>query len=126
MSRYLLLFLLNAPFIIAALLNVTVSYKLKRISRSKYVFYVLFWTTILAGIALTYPIYNFLFTRDLTQTEPLSLFDVVQITAIISVLYLASRTRAKLELMERRMNDLHQELSIQISAIKSSDKNKIQ
>ncbi len=115
MSRYVLLFLLNLPFILAALLNVTVSYKLRKISKRRYFFYVTFWLAILASLGLASPIYNYLFTRELTQTEPLSLFDVMQITGIVVVLYIASRTRARVDSLERRVNDLHQELSIVLS-----------
>ncbi len=115
MSRYLLLFLLNTPFILAALLNSTVSYKMRKISKRRYVFYLSFWSALLAGLALASPIYNFLFTRELTQTEPLSLFDVVQITAIVAVMYIAAKTRSRVDSLERRVNDLHQELSIQLS-----------
>ena len=115
MSRYLLLFLLNTPFIIAALLSATVSFKLKKISLRRYAFYLVFWSSLLAGLALASPIYDFLFSRELTTTEPLSLFDVVQITAIVGVLYLAGRTRARVDTLERRVNDLHQELSIKLS-----------
>lgn len=115
MSRYTLLFLLNLPFILAALLGITVSYKLNKISRRRYASYLIFWLVLLAGLALASPIYNYLFTRELTQTEPLSLFDVMQITGIVSVLYIATRTRARVDSLERRVNDLHQELSIRMS-----------
>ncbi len=70
---------------------------------------------ILAGIALADPIYRFLFSNNLTQTEPLSLFDVMQITGIVIALFLANRSRTKLDILERRVQDLHQELSIQLS-----------
>ena len=59
--------------------------------------------------------YDFLSTSNLTQTEPLSLFDVIQITAVITVLFIANRSRIKIESLERRVNDLHQEISITLS-----------
>jgi len=115
MSRYLLLFLLNLPFIAAAILNTTVNYKLGRSSKRSFVFRILFWVLILAGLALAQPIYDFLFSHKLTESEPLSLFDVAQITGIVIVFYIANRTRAKLDHLERRVQDLHQELSIKLS-----------
>lgn len=118
MSRYLLLFLLNLPFIIASMLNATVAYKMNRISKRTYFLRMGLWTFVLAGLALAYPIYNFLFTRELTESEPLSLFDVVQITALVGVFYIASRTRSKLDILERRLSDLHQEISIILSTKK--------
>ena len=115
MSRYLILFILNLPFVLAALLSTLVDYKMGQRSRRASSVQTLVWLTILAGLALMQPIYQFLFSNKLTQTEPLSLFDVMQITGIILVLFMANRSRIKLELLERRVQDLHQELSIRLA-----------
>lgn len=115
MSRYLILVLLNAPLVIAALLGALVDYKLKKLTGKKFVVQILVWIVIFVGLASARPIYEFLFSNNLTETEPLSLFDVIEITGIILVLFMANRSRIKLETMERRVQDLHQELSIRIS-----------
>jgi hypothetical protein len=115
MSRYLILILLNIPLVIAALMSALVEYKLGKISRKTFVRQIIIWAIIFTGIACAKPIYEFLFSNGLTQTEPLSLFDVIQITGIIYVLFMANRSRIKLELLERRLQDLHQELSIKLS-----------
>jgi len=115
MSRYLLLLLLNLPFIIIAISGLVVKLKLKKISNKRFTVYVCFWLLILVGLVLAKPIYEYLFANNLTETEPLSLFDVVQLTAIVSILFSVARLRSKLELTERRLNDLHQEISIQLS-----------
>jgi hypothetical protein len=115
-SRYLILLLLTAPFIIAALVNALVSFKLSKISRARFTFQCILWTLVFIGLASLRPIYQFLFSNNLTHTEPLSLFDVMQITGIVIVFFIANRSRAKIELLERRVQDLHQELSIRLSA----------
>jgi len=115
MSRYLLLFILNLPLIIAAMLSALVEYKMGKLSRKSFVRQIVIWGIICAGLALAQPIYKFLYSNGLTQTEPLSLFDVIQITGIITVLFMANRSRIKLEGLERRLQDLHQELSIRLS-----------
>lgn len=115
MSRYLLLIILNMPFIIAGILSATVNYKLKRISTRTLILRVTLWTVVFIGLILAEPIYNYLFSNGLTQTEPLSLFDVIQITALVFVLYVSTRTRAKLDRLEKRVQDLCQELSIKLS-----------
>jgi hypothetical protein len=115
-SRYLILLILNAPFILTALTNALVNFKLGRMSRSRFGFQVALWLVVFGGLAAAQPIYHFLFSNNLTHTEPLSLFDVIQITGIVIVLFIANRTRAKLEAVERRLQDLHQELSIRLSA----------
>ncbi|MEO6513728.1 MAG: hypothetical protein ABIR37_03500 [Candidatus Saccharimonadales bacterium] len=115
MSRYLILLLLNLPLVLIALLSALVDYKMGKLSRKKYFIQIGVWLVILAGIASSHFIYAFLFSHQLTQTEPLSLFDVIQITGVIVVLFMANRSRIKIEGLERRVQDLHQELSIRLS-----------
>jgi len=117
-SRYLLLILLNTPFIIAAILSAVVNYKLHKISIRRLIIRTVLWVLVFIGLVAAESIYNFLFRNGLTQTEPLSLFDVIQITAVVFVIYIAGRTRTKLDNLERRVNDLHQELSIRLKSDK--------
>ena len=121
MSRYLILVLLNAPIVFAGLFNALIDYKTKKIKPKKFIFQTTIWLIIFIGIILTKYIYEFLFSNHLTQTEPLSLFDVIEITGIILVLFMANRSRLKLELMDKRFQDMHRELSIQLS--KDNEKN---
>lgn len=115
-SRYTLLLLFTLPFIIAALVNNVTQFKLHHISRTRFIVRSLLWILVLVGLAFTEPIYTWLFTNNLTQTESLSLFDVVQITGIVMLFYLVNRLRQKAEVLERRLRDLHQEISIRLSS----------
>ena|ERR1035437_3229885 len=115
MSRYLILLILTTPFVLAGIINALVAHKLGKLRRKKFFFQTLLWLTVFIGIALAQPIYDFLFANDLTRTEPLSLFDVIQITAIVGILFTVNRARTKIETLERRVQDLHQELSIKLS-----------
>lgn len=115
MSRYLILLLLNLPFILLGFTNTLVSFKTGHSSRRRFLVQTLFWVIIFAGLAMAEPLYLYLFNRGLTDTESLSLFDVIQITGIVFVFYIANRSRNKLEVLEKRVQDLHQELSIQLS-----------
>ena len=115
MSRYLLLLLLNLPFVVIAIVSEVTQYKLRRSTRQKASVRIILWAIVVAGLALAQPLYEWLFSHNLTQTEPLSLFDVVQLTLIIFLLYTASRMHTKNEQLERRFNDLHQEVSIILS-----------
>jgi hypothetical protein len=114
-SRYLILIILNAPLIIMGIMTSMVSYKMKRISRRRYIFRTTLWLTILTGLVFAEPLYSFLFSNNLTKSEPLSLFDVIQITGIILTFYIANQAYVKIDLLERRVQDLHQELSIRLS-----------
>lgn len=116
MSRYLLLFIFTLPFILAGLLTAITQYKLKYLSRNGFIAQLIFWLTVAIALSLSETIYQALFTRGLTATESLSLFDVVQITAIIVLLYATNRLRLKVDFLDRRLKDLHQELSITLSS----------
>lgn len=115
MSRYVILIILNTPLVIAGVLDAVVSYKLQRSSRRRFIFRLAVWTIIFAGLLFTQSIYDFLFSNQLTETEPLSLFDVIQITGIIFTFFIANQAYTKVDILERRVQDLHQELSIQLS-----------
>lgn len=115
MSRYLILLLLNLPFVIIGVVNSLVGYKLGQSSRQKLYARLGFWLILLTGLVLAEPIYEYLHVNGLTPTDSLSLFDVVQITGIIFLLYVVNRSRAKLESLEHKIRKLHQELSIILS-----------
>ena len=121
MSRYLLLVLLNTPLIVLGAMNAIVAYKLDRTSKRRFIFRLALWLGIFVGLVFAEPIYNYLFSSGLTQTEPLSLFDVIQITAIILVLFLANLANSRAAILEKQLRDLHQELSIRLSKSTNPD-----
>lgn len=114
-SRYLLLFLFTAPFVIAGIINLIAQYKLNRIRRVRFIVWILIWTVVLLGLFFAEPFYTWLFSSGLTQSDSLSLFDVVQITAIILLFYVVNLQRTKLETIDRRLRDFHKEVSIRLS-----------
>lgn len=116
MSRYLILLLVNLPFILMAIVSAITRYKLRHSSKRRMIVQLVIWLVVLIGLMLAQPFYEWLLRNGFTQTDPLSLFDVVQITAIVMMLYVLNRLRAKTEVIERRLNDFHQELSIILSA----------
>lgn len=118
MSRYLILIVFNLPLVISAISNAFVSYKLGHLSLKRYLLKTTFWLFVLFGLIFAESIYSYLYNEGLTQTEPLSLFDVLQITGIIYVFYLVNRLYVKVDKLERKVQDLHQEVSIRMSEIK--------
>lgn len=115
MSRYLILVVINTPLIIAGILSAVVSFRLKKSSNKRFIFRLSLWLGIFLGLLLSEPIYNFLFSNQLTTTEPLSLFDVIQITGIILTLFVANRAYSKAEYLESRLQSMHRDLSIRLS-----------
>lgn len=115
MSRYLVLLLLNLPFILLAILSILTQYKLGKISRRRFFTQLAIWVSIITGLALAEPIYSWLFSNNLTQTESLSLFDVVLFTGLVVSFYISNRNRVQIDNLTKRTQDLHQELSIRLS-----------
>ncbi len=117
MSKYTLLILFTAPIIIMGVLNIIIAYKLKRIGKRKLVVRLSLWILAFLGIIFLEPIYNYLIQQGLTDSDPLSLFDVVLITAILSLLLIATKAHGKISNLEDRLNRLHRQVSINESTI---------
>lgn len=113
--RYIILVLLNIPVIFIALLNFITKYKMGRISRDRFRLQALLWITILIVLVASFPVYNLMSGRSPLDSHELSLFDVTQITVLILLIYIVSHQRQRIETNERRLRDLHQELSINLS-----------
>jgi len=77
---------------------------------------ILTWAAILVALIVAQPLYNWLLFNNWTDTESLSLFDVIQITAIVALIYIATRLRAKTDALEQRLASLHRETSIILSS----------
>lgn len=120
MSRYLLLIIFTSPFVVLGTINAVVQYKTKKISQLRYILYLTFWITILTGLVFAEPTYQWLAKSNLTESDSLSLFDVIQITAIILLLYTVNRINSRASALEAKVKDLHQEISIITSEDKST------
>ena len=113
--RYVILVLLNLPIILLGLLNIVTKYKMKRVSRRHFVKQLTMWIIILVVLIGSFPIYNILVGRSVLDSIDLSVFDIAQTTAIVFLFYIVNDQRQKAEHAERRLRDLHQELSIILS-----------
>jgi hypothetical protein len=115
MDKYVILLLLNLPFVLFGLLKVVMLYHTKSLSRIGFLSRILFWLIILAGLVFAQEIYNYLNTNGLTDSTPLSLADVILTTGVILCLTLCFRLYAKNDAMEKRLSDLHEKLSVYTS-----------
>lgn len=116
--RYIILVLLNLPIILLALLNIVTKYKMKRVSRRHFVKQLILWIAVLVVIIGSFPIYNLIIGRPVLDSINLSIFDIAQTTVIVFLFYVINDQRQKVEQTERRLRDLHQELSIRLSVDK--------
>ena len=113
--RYVILVLLNLPIILLALLNIITKYKMKRAPKSRFVKQLTLWLVLLVLLVGSFPVYNALMGRPALDSTDLSVFDIAQTTAIVFLFYVVNDQRQKAEQAERRLRDLHQELSIKLA-----------
>ncbi len=114
MSKYLLLVLINLPVVLIGVVRAITRYKTKpaRISRNKAVIEVVFW--LLIGVALSFvqPLYNTLIQHNLTDSAPMSVFDVAIMTLFVFGLLLIVETNEELTALRRTVTRLHEKLAI--------------
>lgn len=113
--RYVTLVLLNLPIIFLALLTLITKYKLEKISKRRFTTQLFIWLALLAVLIGSFPIYNAMSGRPALDAHELSWFDIVQTTAIVFLFFTINNQRQQLEQTERRLRELHQELSITLS-----------
>lgn len=113
--RYAILVLLNIPIILLALINIVTQYKIRKISRNRFKHQLAIWIIILVVLIGSFPLYNLLTGKQPLDSSSLSSFDIVQSTAIIFLFYALNNQRRKLDQLEQRLRDLHQEVSIKLS-----------
>ena len=98
-----------------ALVNIVTDYKLKKISVNRFRNQIFLWILILIVVIGSFPVYNILVGRPPLDSSELSLFDIVQTTIIIFLLYAINSQRQRIEQNEQRLKKLHQEISIRLS-----------
>ncbi len=113
--RYLALLALNTPIVLLALFDIITQYKMKKASRQRFKHQFTLWVLILVVLTLSFPLYNYISGEPLLSSAELSLFDIVQTTVIVALIYTVNSHRQKIEKNDTFLRDLHQELSIKLS-----------
>lgn len=115
MDKYVLLFILNIPFVIFGVLKAVMVYRTKNVDRFTFALRMLFWVIILLVLIFAHSIYDYLYSHGLTDSTPLSIADVVLATGLMLCLSLCVRLYSKVDAMDKRLADLHEKLSVYIS-----------
>lgn len=118
MDKYTLLLILNIPFIFFGFIKAFTLHHDNKINRTALFTRIIFWTVILLGLIFNKEIYNYLANRNLTDTTPLSLADVVLVTGVLLCLTISINLYSKVENLEKRLSDIHEEISISQSTNK--------
>ncbi|HWZ65806.1 MAG TPA: hypothetical protein VNX65_03335 [Patescibacteria group bacterium] len=121
MNKYNILILLNMPFVIFGLFKTYSLFANGSLSRLAYTIRTVFWLVVAVGILFVKPIYSFLVYQSLTDSPPPNLLDIAEITGIVLCVTVCFRLYSKLESAEKRLSDLHERLSIELSTRKLED-----
>lgn len=123
MNKYLLLVLINSPLILTGVVRAITRYKTPpKISHSKALTEVALWIAI--GIALIFaqPLYNALIDHNLTDSAPMSIFDVAMLTIVLFCVLLIVETKEELTAQKRILSRLHEKLAIVEAEERQKDK----
>ena len=116
--RYLILVFINIPIILLGLLNIITKYKLGSLPQRRFRFQITLWSIALVVLIGSFPLYNLFKGKDILYSAGLSLLDIAQTTIIVLLLYILLNLKQRQEQTERRLHDLHQELSIILGEIR--------
>ena len=111
-SKYNILIYFCVPILVLFLLRIYDNYKRKKISKRGMSILLGFWAFAFVGIIFNKYIFNFLEKSRLIDSTPLSLYDVVQITAIIFLIYIVFRQSFKIEDLKSKITKLNQEIAL--------------
>lgn len=112
MNKYALLVLINAPLIIVAVLMALTSYKTGRSTRRRCTVLVTFWLLVGVGMVFVEPAYNLLIRANLSASPPLSVFDIILLTAILFQLLLMVQLYERLTNLSRKVSRMHEGIAI--------------
>lgn len=113
MSKYLILVLINLPLILVGIISAITDYKASRtISKRKCIILVLFWLSVGIGLILVEPLYNTLVRTNLTDSPPLSLFDVGLLTIVVFSLFFIMKMNQKISVLNQKLSRIHERLAM--------------
>lgn len=111
-NKYTLLVLVNLPLIIVGVVSAVTAYKTSRISRKKCLVQVLFWLSVGVGLSFIEPLYDALIRHNLTDSPPMSIFDVVLLTLVLFCFMLIKRANEKNAELNKRISRMHENIVI--------------
>lgn len=112
-TKYNILIMLCLPILMLFLIRVYDNYKRKKLSRRGAIIISIFWAFLFLGVVFNQQLFKYLENSRLTESTPLSLYDTVQITAIIFLIYLVFRQGFKIADLKTKITKLNQTIALQ-------------
>jgi len=111
-TKYNLLIILSSPILMLFILRIYDNYKRKRISLRASILLGLFWMILLTGVLFNKLIFELILRSKLSDSTPLSLYDMIQIVAIIFLIYVAFRQSFKIEDLREKITKINEEIAL--------------
>jgi len=111
-NKYALLVLINLPLLMIGIVSAITSYKTRRTSKRRAVLEVVFWLLVGGALLLVEPLYNTLVSHNLTNSEPMSIFDMVLLTLILFCLLLIKQANERTAALAKKLSRMHENLVI--------------
>ena len=112
LTKYNILIILCLPILLLFIVRIYDNYKRSKVSTRGMIILLIFWSILTLGILFNQQIFNYLDQSKLIQSTPLSLYDVLQITAIIFLIYVVFRQAFRIEDLQNKLSKLNQEIAI--------------
>jgi hypothetical protein len=112
LTKYNILIILCLPILLLFLIRIYDNYKRGKISTRGLFILLLFWLILTLGILFNQQIFDYLENSNLISSTPLSLYDVIQITSIIFLIYLVFRLTFRNEELQNKLSKLNQEIAL--------------
>jgi len=122
LTKYNILIILCLPILLLFLVRIYDNYKRRKISTRGLVIILFFWLALFLGILFNQQIFNYLESSKLINSTPLSLYDTIQITAIILLIYLVFRQTFRIEELQNKLTKLNEEIALRNSRITKTNK----
>lgn len=111
-TKYNILIILCLPILILFLIRIYDNYKRRKISSRGLVLLFIFWLILTLGILFNQQFFEYLEKSNLIDSTPLSLYDVIQITAIIFLIYIVFRQSFRIENLQNKLSKLNEEIAL--------------
>jgi hypothetical protein len=111
-SKYALLVIINIPLLLVGIIGAMTDYKTSRTSRQRAILQVSLWLLIGVAFVFVEPVYNSLVSHHLTESAPMSVFDMILLTGIVFCLLLIKRSNERIMELNKKLTRLHENQAI--------------
>jgi len=111
-NKYNVLIYLTAPVLILFLFRIIDNYKRRKIGSKSMIILLASWIVLTTGLIFNKYLFDVIRSSKLSDSTPLSLYDVIQISFIVFLIYITFRHTFKIEELKGKVTKLNQEIAL--------------